>query len=363
MIKLIPLILFLGIPGSIFCQSFDTGRYKIDVESAAELNNFFARDLLWRGADGAASVDLGNGRVLWLFSDSFTSKDSSASGKRTSMVRNSIAIQQGYDIKNASLKFYWNRLKKKPRDFFYLPGKSWFWTGHGVKIRDKLLLFLMKEHATKKGLGFEAIGWYAVLISNPGDDPVEWKMKYIEGSETFGTIAGSAAVLTDEKYIYAYGSVEPATHEVYLLRWNSDSAYAGNLATPQWWINGTWTRRKTKMPVPEPLFIGGTEYSVHYDSSLKKYIQVQSFGFGEGSIGIRMANDITGPWTEPYMIYTPIYPGVKKPFMYSAKAHPEIVGDGIYITYNVNSFDFWELVKNQSIYFPQFIKLKILKKE
>ncbi len=47
--------------------------------------------------------------------------------------------------------------------------------------------------------------------------------------------------------------------------------------------------------------------------------------------------------------------------MYAAKAHPELQGNGIYITYNVNSFDFGELVKNQTIYFPQFILMKIVR--
>ena len=68
-----------------------------------------------------------------------------------------------------------------------------------------------------------------------------------------------------------------------------------------------------------------------------------------------------GPWTEPYMFYTPEYNGIKKPFMYSAKAHPELT-DGIYITYNINSFDFDELLANETIYFPKFVKLKVIKK-
>ncbi|MBK7376664.1 MAG: DUF1579 family protein [Chitinophagaceae bacterium] len=38
-------------------------------------------------------------------------------------------------------------------------------------------------------------------------------------------------------------------------------------------------------------------------------MQVQSFGFGEGQIGIRMADKITGPWTEPHIIITPTYQG------------------------------------------------------
>lgn len=360
--KLIILVPFILFSRSSSSQSFDTGRYSIKVESSELTNRFFAKDTVWRGADGAASVDLGNGKVLWLFSDSFISSDAPASRKKSKFVRNSIAIQEGYDLKTASLKFYWDKSNKKPGAFFNLPGKSWFWTGHGTMIKDKLLIFLIKERAVKTGLGFEAIGWYAVLVSNPADDPEIWKKQYIEGSETFGTIAGSAAVLHDENYLYAYGAVEPSTHEVYLLRWKLVDVYEGNLAGPEWWINGSWTTRNAKLPVPEPLYIGATEYSVHYDSSLKKFMQVQAFGFGEGKIGIRLADSLTGPWTEPLLIYTPTYPGVKNPLMYSAKAHPELVADGIFITYNVNSFDFGELINNETIYFPKFILLKIMKK-
>ncbi|MBK9985224.1 MAG: hypothetical protein IPP15_23230 [Saprospiraceae bacterium] len=49
--------------------------------------------------------------------------------------------------------------------------------------------------------------------------------------------------------------------------------------------------------------------------------------------------------------------------MYSAKAHPELRGDGIYITYNVNSFDDDELLDNMDIYFPKFILMKIVERD
>ena len=360
--KLLTLIILLLLSNISISQSFDTTRYNIKVEFFKEIDKYFTNDPIWRGADGASSIDLGNGNVLWLFSDGFICRDSSKLRKKARMISNSVAIQNGYDLKKNSIKFYWDKTKIKPQAFFHTRGKFWFWTGHGVIIKDKLIIFLLKEQGTKTGLGFEASGWYAALISNPKDEPSKWKMKYIEGPDTYGTIAGSAAVLKDENYLYAYGAVEPNTHEVYLLRWKLDDAYIGNLAKPEWWLNGIWAERKTMTPIPVPLFIGGTEYSVHYDTSLKKFIQIQSFGFGEGKIGIRVSDNLQGPWTEPYMFYTPEYPGVKKPFMYSAKAHPELHGDGIYITYNVNSFDFAELIENQTIYFPKFILLKIVKK-
>ena len=200
--KLINFILFFLLAGNSFCQSFDTCRYIIHVESIKELNKFFTNDPLWQGADGASSVDMGNGRVPWLFSDSFIAVDSPYSRRGSKIVRNSIALQYGHDLKTVSLKYYWKKSRKKPVPFFELSGKEWYWSGHGIMVNNKLLIFLMKEKHTKKGLGFEATGWAAVLIFNPAEDPSQWKMKYIEGPETYGQIAGSAAVLKDELYIY-----------------------------------------------------------------------------------------------------------------------------------------------------------------
>lgn len=342
-------------------QSFDTSSYHIQIQVSEKADEYFTKDRLWRGADGASSIAMENGKVLWLFSDTFICSDSSASRSKSKIIRNSIAIQNSNDLQKASITFYWDRSGKKPEAFFHTSGEFWFWTGHGAMIKDRLIVFLLKVHKIKTGLGFETAGWYVALISNPADDPSEWKIKYIEGPDAFGTIAGSAAVLKDQEYLYAYGAVEPATHEVYLLRWQLNRAYNGDMSVPEWWIDDKWQTRNKSKPVPKPLFIGQTEYSLHYDTSIKKFIQIQSFGFGEGQLGIRMSDRLQGKWTEPYMFYKPTYSGIKRPFMYSAKAHPEQSGDGIYITYNVNSFDFGELIKNETIYFPKFVLLKIEK--
>ncbi len=44
-------------------------------------NTFFRTDKYWRGADGAVTIDLENGKILWLFSDTFI--DTEGTGKRT----------------------------------------------------------------------------------------------------------------------------------------------------------------------------------------------------------------------------------------------------------------------------------------
>lgn len=277
------------------------------------------------------------------------------------MIRNSVALQKGYHLKGAEPVFYWKNTTGKPDDFFKGKDSYWYWTGHGSMIRDRLLIFLMKVNAVSGGLGFEVSGWAAALVSNPAAAPDQWKFQIIEGQNSYGLVVGSAAVLTDKKWLYAYGAVEPASHEVYLLRWPLDAAYQGNLEHPDWWLNNHWMKRTQANPAPKPLFIGATEFSVHYDKTLRKYVQVQSFGFGAASIGIRLANRPEGNWSEPLIFYKPVLEGIRQPFVYAAKAHPEQKGDGLCITYNVNSFDFNEVLQNQSIYFPRTIRVRLSK--
>jgi len=320
-------------------------------------NSIFTKDKFWRGADGAASVDLGNGRILWLFSDTFI--DSEGTGRRSnaSMINNSIAIQEGFELEKATLAFYYKGSGKEPKAFFELPGDNWFWTGHGIMVKNKLIVFIFEEKSTKRDIGFEAIGWYVVIIDNPFDNPSNWKMEYIKGPETFGVIVGSSAVLKDDSYIYAYGVKEPATHEVYLLRFEINKLINRNITEIEWWVNSNWVTRLDNEPIPSSLFIGQTEFSVHYQQDIDKYIQIQTFGWGHASIGYRLADKPEGPWTDPVIFYHPLL-NDEKDFVYSANAHPELTTDGILITYNINNGDFRKLIDNENIYFPKFIRIK-----
>ena len=350
------LILFLSF---LKVQSQDTFRSG-HLEVFEEDNSFFIKDKCWRGADGAASIDLGNGLILWLFSDTFI--DPNGTGKRSNskMINNSIAIQEGYELEKSTMTFYYKGSQKKPKSFFELPGKNWFWTGHGIMVKNKLIVFIFEEKSTKRDIGFEAIGWYVVIIDNPFDNPSNWKMEYIKGPETFGVIVGSSAVLKDDSYIYAYGVKEPATHEVYLLRFEINKLINRNITEIEWWVNGDWVNRLNNEPIPSSLFIGQTEFSVHYQQDIDKYIQIQTYGFGHASIGYRLADKPEGPWTDPLIFYHPLL-NDEKDFVYSANAHPELTTDGILITYNINNGDFRKLIDNENIYFPKFIRIKFLK--
>ena len=106
-----------------------------------------------------------------------------------------------------------------------------------------------------------------------------------------------------------------------------------------------------------PLFEGQTEFSVHYQPDLDQYVQIQTYGFGHASIGYRLADQPEGPWSVPVIFYKPHLEDQQE-FVYSANAHPELITEGILITYNINNFNFGKLVNNEDIYFPEFISVK-----
>ena len=74
------------------------------LESWPEADQLFRHDPSWIGGDAAYSVDLGGGRVLWLFGDSFIAKSPARSRADASFIRNSVAIQSGSADPSAALQ-------------------------------------------------------------------------------------------------------------------------------------------------------------------------------------------------------------------------------------------------------------------
>lgn len=357
--KLISVIFIFLNTGMISAQNgiySDTNQFETE-----EIDNiFFRKDNFWRGADGAATIDLENGKILWLFSDTFI--DTSGTGKRSNsvMINNTLAIQEGNELGKSELSFYWKGENNQPKSFFELPGKTWFWTGHGIIVNGKLVIFLFEEKSTTEGLGFETVGWTVAIIDNPNDNPKKWEIKYVKGPETFGVIVGSSAVLKDSNYVYAFGVKEPGSHETYLLRFEIEKIENGDLTGMEWFVENAWTKEVFEEPKQAALFSGQTEFSVHFNKELGKFIQIQTYGFGKSPVGYRLAEHLQGPWSASVIFYTPDL-NHEKEFNYTANAHPELKSDGMLITYNINNFDFGRLIADESIYFPRVIKLKLKK--
>lgn len=331
-----------------------------------EADQLFRRDPFWVGGDGAYSIALGEGRILWLFGDSIIDPSGHHSRKSAGakMIANSIAIQNGSNPATAKMQFYW-RADGLPSAFFPDSGKDRFWPGDGVRIRDRLLLFLMKVRTTKSGLGFEVCDWKAVLVTNPDDDPPDWKLSWLETPPNkLHAIVGSAGVFCDGGFVYAHASREPGGKLAYLVRWPEGKARDGDLSGAEWWDGKEWTGKETDDDNLSAVVVtnAGSEFTVHRDAQTGKFLQIQCLGFGPADLTMRMADQPAGPWSDPAVLYHP--PEFEKPriMIYQGKAHPELTGAGLVLTYSTNSFDFEKLMNDGEIYYPRFVRLEGLHK-
>lgn len=329
-----------------------------------EADALFRKDPRWLGGDGAYSIDLGAGRILWLFGDSFIATSPAGTRRESLMVRNTLAIQRGYDPSSASIKFYWRMRDLKPASFFGESRNVWYWPGHGIRVDGRLLIFLMKIRATKRGLGFEAFGWSVVAIDNPDEEPSDWKLRWLPVPQNdLQVIVGSASVIKIGDFVYAFSAQEPtAKHDVYLVRWPLARAGEGDLREPYWWCGEKygWVSQRLVSRRGSVVFSGAqTEFTVHWDPRLNRFIQVQTEGFGPANMGFRSADKLTGRWTSLENFYRPPESDRAGTMVYEGKTHPALSGSDLIFTYVVNRTDFGDLVNDSGVYYPRFLKGRV----
>lgn len=319
-------------------------------------DQLFRSDPLWLGGDGAFSVDLGGGRVLWMLGDSFIATSPGQTRRQATFVRNSVAIETGYDPAHASVKFYAGQKLGKPSSFIPSRGKNWFWPMHGIRLGNRLLLFCMREapNPDRDSLGFQSVGWNAFLVDNPDAEPAQWKLHKLTGPESHGTLLVGMAVLPDGEFLNAF-VLDDTSHDAYLLRWPLQKAAAGKLSSPQWWCGAAkgWQMNSTcrQIVIPD----AGSEFSVQRDPR-GGFLQVAGKGFGASTIVSRHAMQLVGPWSNPQTLYRPPESDGPNPFVYGAKAHPELRGAALIVTYTANGSD-ERLATDMSIYFPRFVRV------
>jgi hypothetical protein len=333
----------------------------IQVEPWPEADALFRTNPKWLGSDDAYSVDLGNGRVLWLFGDTFIATSRMNNRIQSEMIRNSVAIQSGYDPSTASMQFYWRTLDGEPRSFFPEEDDIWFWPGHGIVLGDNLLIFLMAIRSSSEGLGFESAGWRAVSVSNFEQAPSEWHLEWLETPENSFGLVVSGSVVKLEEYICAFCVQEP-DHTIHLVRWPVAQAMNKDLSQPQWWAgDGTgWVAQQELFQEPQPLFSEGqNEFTVHYEPLLDQFLEIQTVGFGKADLGYRLADASTGKWSSIERFYRPEEYQISKVMIYAAKAHPHLTGADLVLTYATNSLSFARLVLSDNLYYPRFLRASL----
>jgi len=331
----------------------------------------FRSDPRWLGADAALSIPLGPERTLWLFGDTFVAKTEARSRGESEMVRNTVAIQTGADPRSAKSTFGWRRdADGTPASFFPESGAEWYWPGHGARLgaRGPLILFLFKLRGTPgEGLGFAHAGWAVAVVDDP-DAPLDaWRPRIVDAPALPFDAVPATAVFVDGERVVALAIRQAGAHAGALVRYDAIRLARGDVSGTEWWSGSAWVPQGALGPAG-PAFVlddAGAECSIHFDARTRSWVHVASYGFGASTIGVRTAPALTGPWSAPTTVYRPPESSGKKPFVYAAKAHPEIAGEDprdLVVTYATNSFEFGDLFTpegRRALYWPRCVAVRL----
>jgi len=227
-----------------FCQPAPSSR----AAPWPQADRLFRSDPLWLGGDGAFSVDLGHGRILWLFGDSFIATKPGQTRRQAAFVHNSVAIETGYNPAHAAIHFYSGRRAGKPAAFIPEQGADWFWPMDGVRLGNRLLLFYMRiaRNRDPHSLGFQSVGWSGFLVGNPDAPPLQWTLRKLGGPDARGPMLVGMALLRQDGLLYAFdlNNGTGGNFNAYLLRWQVAAAAVGRLDSPHWWCGGARAGRR-----------------------------------------------------------------------------------------------------------------------
>jgi hypothetical protein len=341
----------------------------VQARPAPDLESKFAGKDGWIGGDGVYSVVLGPDRILWLFGDTLLGKVQE--GRRTGavMVNNTVGIQTGRG-RDIVIRFVAGRPRADKPVSFLAPanGKGWFWPQAGVRVQDRLLVFLPQlDKTTDPGVfGFRRIGQWLAVVENPDDEPEKWRVKQRE--VPFGEIgpgrerSWGSAVLAEGEYLYIYGYHEERGKGIGKRRLTVARVPARKVDEFAAWRFRTRDGWSDKAEEAAPLADGvGTEFSVSRVPGGKGYVLVTTENGLSPRIVGRFSDTPIGPWSAPVLLYTcPEMGRDKGLFCYAAKAHPwAATGNELVISYCVNAWEFARLFRDEAVYRPKFVRVEL----
>lgn len=300
---------------------------------------FFRRTSGWIAGDGATSVPLSDGRVLWFFGDSHMDDFDATTGTIPCLfqVRNAAMLQDKNDLQHPQTLL---NTQSEDKSFFRHPADStlWFWPGAGFQSGDTVYVYLTSLQKTAEGgqWGFRAVGHYLGKLAFP-----EIKIIGYVALPSFDGVEFGCGFVSDSKsgFTYAFGNRKNFTSsDVFVARFptknpGSDWVY---------WDGGNWSSNVTEAAV----IARGASTSVSVCKVKNKFVLTTS----EFSVACDQGKDIyisissspAGPFSPLKKIFTvdDIVQG-HFPFFYLPAAHPEFINadNELLVTYCINGYE------------------------
>jgi hypothetical protein len=278
------------------------------------------RDRFWTvlGQDGGQSIDLGEERTLFLFSDTLLAVplDASLNGhptvafgpldKQGVALANTAAIAGGRDIRQAFAGLeYLTDATGLPVEILQARPDEWadgvrFWPLHGIQLDGKVYVFYLgiRTLDSRSSWAFKNIG-VGLAVLEPGatratrlmrDDQWCW---WPAGADD---VHIGVQVLRDADYAYVFAShtqgmeITARLGRVHLDRVDQPDAYEFLRSSA---AEDEWTPR-----FEDSISLGpcAPDYSVSYNAHLRQYLMLYIDGFDK-TLRVRTAERVTGPYS------------------------------------------------------------------
>ncbi len=328
-------------PEPVVCEQsvcWDASVYVCRDEKYIDL---FTRSEGWTGGDATYSVELKNGKTLWMFGDTFIDQISEDRSRPSfKLINNSLVLQNGSEMTT-----YHGGTSVNPAAFAKPPETgNWYWPGDATVANGKLYLF-MHGFGTGGGGAWDFFRTSVDLLTiNPATLAIESNDRLFDDP----VISWGAAIMEDTDYTYVYGvHSEDGNKDLYIARTNADLSNDWEYFTGTDWDTDPLTADVIFEDVSE-------QFAVFKDADVY-YLLTQDNLFGK-KIYLYTADAPQGSFTEGKVVYcTPETGG--NIFTYNAFAHPHVYQDSLLVSYNVNSFDYTDILDNADNYRPFFVRI------
>ena len=310
---------------------------------------------LWMGGDSARSVPLGDGRILWLFADTWWPWPGSNERNGAIITSDSIAIQTGYDLTTATITFH--RATTPSSKWFYISATHFAWPMDAVVIGNDLYVTSVRVLQSNP-LGGE-YGWAIHKVANALTLPVaSWVSTLLYQSGDTGTRPVFSPYIGNDGYVYGF-AIKRFSGWLW-CRWTlANFTGTGTQGNVEYATGFTWSTVESQALViaanPDT-----AEGSVHRRSD-GRWVITDSTGVFPLLSGQVRLSATTVP-TDFSVIATYDNPRHANPellppdyWTYAYKAHPWMPGGGLVVSYVDNAAGAPDL----SIYWPKFQRLSV----
>jgi fibronectin type 3 domain-containing protein len=322
--------------------------------SADQLNSLFKSygdaGSHWTGGDSTTSVPLPDGRVAWLFSDTFlgTVNSDGSRPENSPMVNNTMVVQDGTALvstKTGGTAGAPEALVKPTQ------AGEYFWVADGTVGNGSLKVLYNRHNRTGTGsLDFTLTGTSLATFTLPG-----LVVESVVDLPLGNSVAWGSALLEDGDYTYIYGS---ETSDSDLKFAKLARVPAGSLGGAwQFWTGSTWSANETDAG---RLLSGvGTSYAMQKVGG--QYVlltQDSNLAFSPQYVAYTAPSPM-GPFAEPIQLFrAPEQLPGSSIVTYDARTHPELASSGkLLVSYNVNSLNNADNFTDARIYRPRFVEV------